>query len=131
MPRWLRSMWPLLLTSCVVPAPNSSTGAANAHSPDHGTGVHDSAEIESDVASITFVVLRISVGPTGLAENVTVLSGPTDFAQEATRYASAQKYRPALDADGRPVRGTITVRVRFAPQMPLSRQGADGHEPAR
>jgi TonB family protein len=90
---------------------------------------HDSAAVEAssaadspssdagpdaDASNEAYVVLRITVGPTGVAENVTVLRDPGGFGQAAIQFASTHKYQPALDAGGRPVRGTITVRMRFA-----------------
>jgi biopolymer transport protein ExbD len=60
-------------------------------------------------------VVRVTVDAKGAPSRVDVLESPAAAVGAAARAcALAQKYTPARGADGRPVEGTLKVRVRFA-----------------
>jgi len=92
--------------------PDHSRRAAVAGGPDWRCPFPSEAEEEGmNVASTT---LSIVVDPRGTAERVTVLSDPGHgFGAAARRCARGKRYVPARGSDGRVVRDTLVVIVRF------------------
>jgi TonB family protein len=67
----------------------------------------------SGVAS-SDVVLLVTVSSTGAVEDAAVLSDPGHGLGEAARtFARGQKFKPAVDASGTPIRASTRVRVHF------------------
>jgi hypothetical protein len=76
---------------------------------------------KADVARVNeaYVVLQVSVAPTGTAESVTILRDPGyDFGQFAAMCAFVHKYIPAHYADGRTVGGKLQFRIHFSRPSP-------------
>jgi hypothetical protein len=58
--------------------------------------------------------IAIHVGPDGVAQTVDVLEDPGSGLGDAARVcAMAQKYRPAVDASGKPITGVKKLRIFF------------------
>lgn len=70
----------------------------------------------ADTAGIDLAVVQLNlrVGALGKLVEVAVLADPGyGFAEAARRCAAGRHFLPALDRNGVPVRGELTVRVRF------------------
>jgi protein TonB len=60
------------------------------------------------------VTLEVNVDAAGrLAKVAIVRDRGHGFGREASRCATGRRWTPALDRDGSPVGGTITINVRF------------------
>jgi protein TonB len=71
-------------------------------------------EADADGVDAAVVGLRIDLDAAGAVRMLDVASDPGHgFAREARQCASRQRYLPALDREGAPQAGTLTVRVRF------------------
>jgi periplasmic protein TonB len=67
----------------------------------------------SGVASAD-VVLLVTVSSSGAVEDAAVLSDPGHGLGEAARtFARSQKFKPAVDASGTPIRASTRIRVKF------------------
>jgi protein TonB len=71
-------------------------------------------EADADEIDEAAVTLRVEVDPSGAAKRAAVMADPGHgFGREAQRCAMSKRWNVALDHEGNPIEGTVTVRVRF------------------
>jgi hypothetical protein len=130
--RWLPLAYPILLAACVESAPQNAPVDATLVAKGDRSGPRPMPGSSWDTCPFPWMAniarvdeatvdLRVTVAPTGVADAITVVHDPGyAFAQAAGTCAFAQRYVPAHDADGRAVRGEMTLRVHFSRPPPAS-----------
>jgi protein TonB len=69
---------------------------------------------EAETIDSAVVTMRVVVDASGAPKDVAVQVDPGHgFGREARRCASAKRWTPAQDGDGKPTEATVTVRVHF------------------